>query len=141
MSLRRLQIKSGVLTFFTVILALTFVIAVLVHSHVVSETIDRSTHDMVVESLQDQVDLLKWIGTAIVGSLCAVIAILWRTTQRQQKVIVEEVKAESGVRLEILQSASDTRDVIDRLSSAVGSLEKKIAAVAQDYESGRSRRG
>lgn len=136
MTLRRLHIQGTIVVMAIIFIAMVFVFLTIFHTHVIGQVIDRTTHEFVVESLEDQIALLKWVGIGVITALSTAIGILWRTAQRQQRVIVEEVRSQAMVREEILSSATNTREVMDRLKDAIVSLEKKISEcpVAKEWE-------
>jgi len=100
-------------------------------------SIDLEQHRIVVESLQNQTNLLKWGAATIISSLVTVIGILYSYSLRQSRMILRKLEQWNEAQLKILDDTNRAtieavkvsekeHMVLERLSSAVRLLSKKI---------------
>ena len=104
----------------------------------INRILDAQEHALI--STQEQMAWLKLGCGGIITALCTVIAILFRTTQKQQSIIVHEIKNSMKIKEEILtkfseiheenlrnsqlnrDESSKKRDVLNMLTDAINSL-------------------
>lgn len=116
-------VTAGMLLTAILVAALMFVAFI---RYVFGSADDTMFHEHLINELVDQIALLKWIGGAAITSLCATIALLFRISQRQQAVIVAEVRHVAEAKAEVVEAAERTRVAMERLATAIEHLQTQI---------------
>ena len=87
---------------------------------------ERDTHTRIVQALDAQIGLMKWMGGTIVGSLVTAVGILWKSNLAKDATILSEVKGAGSLREQFLQELQAARDMRVNVIASVDGLVRKI---------------
>ena len=90
------------------------------------DSIRRSSHELIVEALNEEIALLKWIGGGIVASLATTIALLWKALEKANKSsrddLVEGIRRREKIIETCLEGMQESTEAVKELSGKVDSL-------------------
>lgn len=105
-------------------LCIVFISCLVLGQTVNPPTISRDAHAAIVNSLEGQISLLKWIGAAIVSSLAAAVGLLYR----------ELVKANEVSRGDLVQGIHRREEILDETKKSMFESTSAIQALNTNIE-------
>lgn len=93
------------------------------------DLIRRSSHEIIVNVINSEIQLLKWIGGGIIAALCTTVGLLWKALDKSNKTshadLVEGIHRRENIIETCLHGMTESTEAVKELSGKVDRLLNK----------------